>query len=129
MAKVLRSADCGNSPKNLLVESLAIAIETSNAAAFGRCVTADVVWTVPGRRSYSGKAACLAYLKARRSSVPRLVTVRRVVSHGRAGAADGVLNPKSGFPHNFCHMLEFANAQGVSVASISSYYSDLGDED
>jgi hypothetical protein len=129
MAKVQKSAACGNSPKNLLVQSLAVAIETCNAAAFARCVAADVVWALPGRRSFSGMAACLAYLKSRKPVAPKLVQVRRVVTHGRAGAADGELVPHSGLPHGFCHVVGFASIKGASVSTISSYYSDLGDED
>ena len=129
MTKVRKSTDCGNSPKNLLVQSLAIAIETSNASAFARYIAADVVWTLPGRRSFSGKAACLAYLKARKSVPPKLMRVRRAISHGRAGAADGVLTPESGLTHCFCHVVGFASIKGDQVSSISSYYSDLGDED
>jgi len=91
MPKVIKSSDCGNSPRNLLVQALAIAIETSNATAFGRSVSEDVVWSVPGRRSFDGKAACLAYLKSRKPDSPKQVRVRRAISHGRAGAADGVL--------------------------------------
>ena len=129
MTRVQKSNDCGNSPKNLLVQSLAIAIETCNASAFARCVAADVIWTLPGRRSFSGKAACLAYLKARKSVTSKLIKVRRVISHGRAGAADGVLVLSSGHLHNFCHVVGFANIKGDNVSSISSYYVELGDEE
>jgi hypothetical protein len=129
MAKVQKCDDCGNSPKNLLVQSLAIAIETCNASAFARCVAADVIWALPGRRSFSGKAACLAYLKSRKPVIPKLIRVRRVVNHGRAGAADGVLVLSSGHPHNFCHVVGFASIKGDSVSSISSYYVELGEEE
>ena len=129
MAKVQKSEDCGNSPKNLLVQSLAIAIETCNASAFARSITEDVIWALPGRRSFSGKAACLAYLKARKPVTPKLIRVRRVISHGRAGAADGVLVMSSGHPHSFCHVVGFASIKGDNVSSISSYYVELGDEE
>jgi hypothetical protein len=127
MPKVIKIADCGNSPKNLLVQALAVAIETSNATAFGRCVSEDVVWAVPGRRSFDGKAACLAYLKSRKRDVPKQVRVRRAISHGRAGAADGVLALASGFLRSFCHVVDFASAKGGRVSRISTYYSDLGE--
>jgi hypothetical protein len=129
MPKIVKTKDCGNSPKNLLVQSLAIAIETANATAFSRCVAPDVIWALPGRKSFSGKAACLAYLKSRLSASPKQISVRRAVSHGRAGAADGVIIPKSGFANSFCHVVDFASLKGDRISSISSFYSDLGDED
>jgi hypothetical protein len=128
MARVIKSTDCGNSPKNLLVQSLAIAIETCNGAAFARCVGDEVIWSVPGRRSFAGKAACLAYLKARKSDAANQVRLRRVVSHGRAGAADGVLAAEPALPRSFCHVVDFSSAKGDRVSAISSFYSDLGEE-
>lgn len=130
MPKVTKSPDCGNSPKNLLVQSLAVALETSNRSAFARCVTDDLIWALPGRRSLDGKAAALAYLKSR-SVTPATarIHVKRVVSHGRAGAADGTLILKSGVTHGFCHVVEFASAKGGRVSAICSYYSDVGETD
>jgi hypothetical protein len=128
MAKVIKSPDCSNSPKNLLVQSLVIAIETSNASAFSRCIAEDVVWSVPGRKSFDGKAASLAYLKSRRLDKPRQVAVRRAISHGRAGAGDGTLTLDSGFTRSFCHVVDFSNAKGDKVSRIASFYSDLGEE-
>lgn len=127
MPKVIKSPDCGNSPKNLFVQALVIAIETSNASAFLRCVSDEVIWAVPGRKSFDGKAAALAFLKSRKLNTPTQVKVRRAISHGRAGAGDGVLVLDSGQTMSFCHMVDFASAKGDRVLRISSYYSDLGE--
>jgi hypothetical protein len=129
MPKVIKSKDCGNSPKNLLIQSLAIAIETSNALSFSRTVTDDVVWALPGRRSFNGKPACLAYLKAVKRNAPKQVKVRRAINHGRAGAADGTLTQVTGLTLSFCHVVDFSSVKGDRVSAISSYYSDLGDEE
>ena len=128
MPKVIKSPDCGNSPKNLLVQALVIAIETCNVTAFSRCVSDDIVWAIPGRRSFDGRSACLAYLKSRKPEAPKLVTVRRAISHGSAGAGDGTFTLDSGLRNGFCHVVNFSSAKGTHIASISSYYSDLGDE-
>jgi len=127
--KVTKSPECGNSPKNLLVQSLAIAIETSNRSAFTRCTSSDMTWAIPGRRSFDGKAAALAYLRSRAPGVVKNVVMRRIVSHGRAGAADGTLVLQTGETLSFCHVVEFSNAKGVRISSISSYYSNIGETD
>ena len=127
MAKVVKSKSCGNSPKNLFVQALVIAIETANVTAFSRCISDDLLWAIPGRKSFDGKAAALAFLKSRKLSAPAQVRVRRVISHGRAGAGDGTLVLQSGLPHSFCHVFEFTSARGNRVSAISSYYSDLGE--
>jgi hypothetical protein len=127
--KVIKSADCGNSPKNLLVQSLAAAIETGNASSFSRCVSDDVVWAIPGRRSFQGKAAALAYLKTRKPDAATRVLISHAISHGRSGAGNGNVSQGSGLSRGFCHVIEFASARGDRVAGIFSYYSDLGDVD
>lgn len=128
MPKVTRSRNCGNSPKNDLVQALAVAIETGNRTAFARCIDDDVVWSLPGRRSFDGRDAALACLKSRMGGpdVARVV-MRRVVSHGRAGAADGTLVHQSGATTGFCHVVEFSSPRGRRVISICSYYSDIGE--
>lgn len=127
--KVIRSADCGNSPKNLLVQSLAAAIETGNASSFSRCVSDDVVWAVPGRRSFQGKATALAYLKTRKPGSGTRVLIRHAISHGRSGAGNGDVSLESGLSRGFCHVIEFSSARGDRISGIFSYYSDLGDVD
>ncbi len=128
MTRIIKSAGCGNSPKNLLVQALVICIETANSPAFARCVSDDLDWAIPDRKSFVGKAAALAYLKNAKSA-PRQVKVRRAISHGRAGAADGTLVLSSGLTRGFCHVVEFSSARGEKISSICSYYSDLGDAD
>ena len=128
MPKVTKSADCGNSPKNLLVQALAIALETANGAAFSRCTSEEIVWAVPGRRSFQGRTAALAWLKSKKPDSARIV-VRHITSHGRGGAAEGLLVDDSGLSHGFCHVMEFASAKGDRVSAIFSYYSDIGEID
>lgn len=128
MPRVIKSPDCGNSPKNLLVQALAIAVETANGAAFSRCTTEDVVWAVPGRRSFQGRTAALAWLKSAKPDAARIV-VRHIVSHGRGGAGEGLLVDESGLSHGFCHVMEFASAKADRVSAIFSYYSDIGEID
>ena len=129
MPKITKSPECGNAPKNLLAQSLAIAIETSNRSAFTRCTSDAVTWAIPGRRSFDGKAAALAYLRSRAPEVVKNVVMRRIVSHGRAGAADGTLVLQTGETLGFCHVVEFSNAKGERISNMSSYYSDIGETD
>jgi hypothetical protein len=129
MPKVIKGPECGNSPKNLLVQALAIAIETSNRSAFVRCTTDDVTWAIPGRRTFAGRPAAQAYLRSRAPAVVKKVVMRRIVSHGRAGAADGTLILQTGETLGFCHVVEFSNAKGQRMSSIYSYYSNIGETD
>ena len=51
MTKVLRSRDCGNSPKNTLLEDLTIALAKRDTRFLIGVVTEDVRWNVVGRRA------------------------------------------------------------------------------
>jgi hypothetical protein len=123
MTKIVLSPDCSNSPKNLLVQTLVVAIETSNRTAFAKCVTEGVTWAVPGR-TLEGKTAALEHLVGGRRDAPKKVTVEHAISHGRAGAGDGVAVLASGAARGFCHVVEFSSAKGERIAQIRSYYAD-----
>jgi hypothetical protein len=122
--KVIASPGCGNSPKNSLVQAVAIAVETFDHAALSRLVVDDVTWEIPGRHDIEGRSAVLERLAASATAQARKVVIRRVLSHGRAGAVDGLVVLASGLTRAFCHVLEFSSAKGQHVSSICSYYSE-----
>ena len=128
MTRIIKSQDCGKSPKNLLVQTLVIAIETRNASLFSRCVADDVVWAIPGRKSFDGKETGVAYLKSLQPDAPVRLVVRRAISHGRAGAGDGMLIRDGTLATSFCHVVDFSSVKGDRVSRISSYYSDIGED-
>ena len=127
MTKIVRSDGCGNSPKNLLVQSLAIAIEKCDRTVLSRCVADDLSWALPGRKTLEGRAAALAHLRTYRPTPPLRISVRRAFSHGRGGAADGSVVLSSGMTLGFCHVVEFSSVKGDKISSVCTYYSELGD--
>ena len=124
MTKVVASKDCGNSPKNLLVQTLAVAIERGDGAAFLRCLAEDISWTYPGRAVVVGTVPATGLLMSARSQPPLKIEVEHAISHGRSGAANGTVHLASGARIRFCHVVGFASAKGDRVAKITSYYVD-----
>jgi ketosteroid isomerase-like protein len=57
--EIERSKDCGNSPKNQLVEDLAIALSTGDHRTVSRLVTDDAQWTIVGGSAFRGREAIL----------------------------------------------------------------------
>jgi hypothetical protein len=49
------------------------------------------------------------------------LTIHHVVSHGKAGAVDGMTKTKNGKIYAFCEVYEFSGAKGTSVREITSY--------
>lgn len=123
MLKIVKSPDCGNSPKNQFVEKVVVAIEKADRAAFARAVTDGVEWTLPDGDVVEGKIAAVEVL-ADLHPAPVKIAVLHALSHGRAGAANGVVTLAGGEQIGFCHVVEFASAKGDSIAAIRTYYSE-----
>lgn len=57
MSTVVRSGDCGNSPKNQLVENLAVALSLPDSSVVSDLVSDDAHWTIAGGRTWQGRDA------------------------------------------------------------------------
>ena len=117
--KIRRSGDCGNSPKNVFVEDLTIALAKRDARALDAKLTNDVRWTLAGGSTVHGKPALNEAL-AGGEPIARL-TIAHVVTHGRAGAVNGTLEDAQGRIRDFCNVYEFGSAKGDSVGAITAY--------
>lgn len=118
--QVVSKAQCGNSPKNLLVEHLAIALASGDDAALER-LAEHVVWNVVGTTVYHGHAEIIDALQRQRIAEPVRITLQHVVTHGKAGAANGTVGYANGRNEAFCAVVEFTNAKGSQVVRIDSY--------
>jgi len=126
MVRVARSQDCGNSPKNLFIQELAIALSEADLNDVLAGVSDEIEWITAGGGAIMGKASLRAALASRRWAPPRVVVVDHVVTHGRAGAVNGTLELPGGRRTEFCHVFEFTNAKGDCVGTIKSYFVDVG---
>ena len=116
--KVIRSSDCGNSPKQKLLEDISIALAGADAGLIDSLTVPELVWLHVGGKPLEGQDAVLSAI--RKSGPATEVAIERVVSHGRAGAVNGVIT-RGGKRTAFCHMFEFNNTKCTHVKSISTY--------
>lgn len=121
MSKIVRSPDCGNSPKNQLAETLAIALLTNELETQSDLVTEDVQWNIVGEKSIYGRKAVLHEQEAIRSRPILKLTVIHAITHGKSGAVNGEVQYESS-TEGFCFVLDFANAKGTCVRQITSYH-------
>jgi hypothetical protein len=91
MTKIVRSTDCGNSPKNQLIENLAVALSTGDRRTVTGLVTDDVQWNIVGGESWRGREAVLQALQDVGGKSIVQLTVLHVVTHGKAGAVNGTV--------------------------------------
>ena len=118
MPKITRSKDCGNSPKNKLAEEIAIALVTFDYDFLQPMLVEDFVFHQSAEEPLN-----VAAFEAEYSSKSDEITdlrILRVVTHGRAGAVNGVAKTISGDKH-FCYVLEFTNTKCNKIGAITSY--------
>lgn len=122
MTRVIRSEDCGNSPKNILLEGITVAFFSGDDRFILNSASEDIRWTVVGKRTYQGKIEVLAALKATLATDHlEEVRIEHVVSHGKAGAVNGEF-VQDGVKFAFCHCYEFGSAKGNNISAVASYW-------
>lgn len=98
--KIVRSGECGNSPKNAFVEDFVIALFSGDDLS---------EWLAEN-----------VHLPAMEIPGISAITVSHAISHGRVGACNGVLNSEAG-ARGFAVMVEFANTKGDRIKRIDLY--------
>ncbi len=116
MTRIVSSPDCGNSPKNLLAQEIAIALECGEAP---EALSETCAWQMSCGTHLTGKTAIEQAL--RDQARPATLTVHHALSHGKVGAASGEAKLEDGRVRRFCHIFEFSTAAGRSVKAISSF--------
>jgi hypothetical protein len=121
MTKVIVGEDCGNSPKNLFLVKLTTAFAKSDVDYILSNVTEDIRWNIVGDQLIEGKDDFAEALKRLKASKLEQVTIQHTVTHGKAGAVDGVTKSKNGLIYAFCDVYEFGNTKGTNVKEITSF--------
>ena len=125
MTKVIISEDCGNSPKNLLVRDLAIALAKGDMKFIRSKLTDDIRWNKVGTRSIQGKENVVEALEQMKSNDVAELTIQHIATHGKAGAVNGSIKFKDGTVRAFCDMYEFMDAKGTRIKEITSYVIEI----
>lgn len=120
MPEITRSGDCGNSPKNRLVEDVSVAIATADVQALLDRVTEDVIWKIVGGETSSGTDELAETVRRLGDQEMAGLDVERVCTHGKTGAVSGHVKFAKG-RRDFCDVYEFSSARGTHVKAITSY--------
>lgn len=117
MTQVNRSKDCGNSPKNKMVEDIAIALVTQDADFLFSILDSEAVWNYMGGSATSPDAILDQVGAANR---PTSLTVDHVMSHGKVGSVNGSAR-RGKNEQRFCHVIEFTSVKCNRIRRIESY--------
>ena len=121
MTRVMASEDCGNSPKNIFVQDLTIALAKGDSKFILENVTEDVCWSLLGDQHIQGKENLGKALKQARNDKVTELVIQHVATHGKTGAVNGIRKSADRKTVGFCDVYEFGNTKGTLVKEITSY--------
>lgn len=118
MTEIRHTKEYDKSQKNLLLVELIVATAHADVPRIEDLVANDVRWLPVGSEPILGsEAVCKA---ATRYGTATALTIDSVVSHGRTGAVNGVV--EFGRKRRaFCWVIELGGAKGLEVTEITSY--------
>ncbi len=125
MTRVITSEDCGNSPKNIFVQDLTIALARRDSKFILSNVTDDVRWNIIGDTPIQGKDNFAEALEGMKSHKVLQLTVQHVATYGKTGAVDGTTKLENGKTRAFCDVYEFSNTKGTAVKEITSFIIEI----
>jgi len=125
MTKINTSEDCGNSPKNILIQDLMIAFAKGATQFILKSVADEIEWNIVGGPRIQGKANFSRHLKEMTNHKTAELNIFHVSTHGRTGAVNGTKKLKNGQTFAFCDVYEFTNAKGTSIRDITSYMIEI----
>lgn len=121
MTRIIIKEDCGNSPKNILLQQFTIAIARRDTKFILDTIADPIRWNIVGDRLIEGREDLAEFLRQLKSNKVTLLTIHHIASHGKAGAVDGMQKLDSGETLAFCNVYEFGNTKGTLVSDITSY--------
>lgn len=121
MTKIIFSSNCGNSPKMEFLKQLNIAYAEGNAAFLMENVTDDIVWNIIGDKKIKGIEAFTEELEKMKSVKASELILDQILSHGKEGAANGVMIMENGKQYAFSDFYVFQSAKGEKIKAITSY--------
>ena len=128
MMKVIIGKDCGNSPKNIFIQELTIALAKGDLRSVLDRLTVDIRWNIVGGGVVQGKGPFVEALREKKNDEALELILDHVATHGRAGAVDGRIRFKNKNTQGFCQVYEFSNAKGDAVNEMMSYMIEIKEE-
>ncbi|WP_240905173.1 nuclear transport factor 2 family protein [Flagellimonas oceani] len=98
-----------------------IAFAKGNTAFLIASVTDDVVWDIIGDKKIEGKQSFVGQLEKMKTDKTSELILHQILSHGKEGAANGILTMENGKKYAFSDFYLFKGAKGTKIKSITSY--------
>lgn len=121
MTKIIASPNCGNSPKMEFLKQFNIAFAEGNVAFLTENVTDNIVWNIIGDQKIEGIKAFTVELEKMQAVRASELRIDQILSHGKEGAANGIMTMENGEQYAFSDFYVFQSAKGEKIKTITSY--------
>lgn len=121
MTKIISSPNCGNSPKMEFLKEFNIAFAKGDLAFISDSVTDDIVWNIIGNKKIEGKERFAVEMEKMKSKKVSELVLEQILSHGKEGAANGIMKMQDGKEYAFSEFYVFQGAKGTKIKSMTSY--------
>ncbi len=121
MTKIVSSPNCGNSPKMEFLKEFNIAFAKGNVEFITESVTEDIVWNIIGDKQIEGIEQFTHELEKMKSEKVSELILKQILSHGKEGAANGIMKMQNGKKYAFSDFYVFQGAKGMKIKSMTSY--------
>ncbi|WP_276167354.1 nuclear transport factor 2 family protein [Zobellia alginiliquefaciens] len=121
MTKIISSPNCGNSPKMEFIKQFNIAFAKGNVAFLSESVTDDITWNMIGDKKIEGKANFTKAVEEMQFVKASELIIDQILSHGREGAANGIMKMPDGRQYAFSDFYVFQGAKASKIKRMSSY--------
>lgn len=90
-------------------------------------VTDDITWTVQGDFTLHGKEDFERELKKMESPEPYKLDVKRIITHGKSAAVEGIMSTLNGEgkSYAFCDIYQFNGFKNPKIKAMTSYVIEL----
>tara|TARA_R110000751_G_scaffold102037_2_gene196473 strand:- start:335 stop:712 length:378 start_codon:yes stop_codon:yes gene_type:complete len=122
MIKIISSPNCVNSPKIEFLKQYNIAFAEGNLTFLIDSVSDDIVWNIIGDQQIEGKVNFAKAMEEMKSVKASELIIDQILSHGKEGAANGMMKMQNGEKYAFSDFYMFQAAKEVKIKAITSYY-------
>lgn len=125
MTKIISSPNCGNSPKMEFLKEFNIAFAEGNVKFLTESVTDEIIWNIIGDRKIEGSENFAKELEKMKEQKTTELILDQILSHGKEGAANGIIKFQNGKKYAFSDFYTFNNTKGKKLKSITSYLIEI----
>ncbi|WP_347174246.1 nuclear transport factor 2 family protein [Polaribacter uvawellassae] len=125
MTKIISSPNCGNSPKMEFLKEFNIAFAEGNVKFLTESVTDEIIWNIIGDRKIEGSENFAKELEKMKEQKTTELILDQILSHGKEGAANGIIKIQNGKKYAFSDFYTFNNTKGKKLKSITSYLIEI----